>query len=233
MIPAWDSLRCRDEVCLIVCAPLFQADYLPFTSPPSSPILPSIQTAATGISRVQSLNFISEETLYLLQLYRVWATSRRWSFLYSTKGDALNLRILYLWEQRRSGCRDPSSPLRAHCCGGLCQETCRLRAASASSHRVQGEYRRFWIDILGAFVIHRADWDIYHTGSKGQRGFSSVRSAYTDALPSLWDKALEIFFSTGCLCHTLCYIKPQSLLHFFFLTQIASCKPQTNQKHIF
>ena len=78
-------------------------------------------------------------------------------------------QILYLLWDRASGllfrkvCVGRLVTVSAVCCG------------SVLSLRVQREYKRFWIDILGASLIHR---DIYHMGSKGQGGFSSVGSAY-------------------------------------------------------
>lgn len=160
------------EVCVGVCVRLFsQTDYLPqfpFASPHALS-MPSIQTAARCVSQVQSLNSISlpEETLSLLRLYRVVGNIP--ALILPVQPPKVTHSASDTVFMARSRRRAPVL-LQAYCFGGFCRGTCRC-VGFVLSLRVQGEYKRFWIDILGASLIHRADWDIYHTGSKGQEDF--------------------------------------------------------------
>lgn len=159
--------------CEYVCASFSDRLYLssPLPSPKSLSTPSSIQTATWCVSHVQSLNAISlpGETLYLLQLYRVRGISQCWSFLTALKVTHSAFRYcIYEAEQWQEPLLT-SGPLFWRFLSGD-SLPCWLCVASVLSPRVQGEYKRFWIVILRASLIHRADWDIYHMGSKGQGG---------------------------------------------------------------
>lgn len=120
--------------------------------------------------KVWTLISLPEETLYLVQLYRVGGNIL--VLILPTQPQKVTHSASDTVFMGQSSRRGPAS-LQAYCFGGLCRET-RHYIGSVLSLRVQREYKRFWIDILGASLIHRTHWDIYHVGSKGQGGFSSV-----------------------------------------------------------
>ena len=121
LCPRAKCVRVCESAYECVCAPLSQTDYLPqfpLTSSRSLSIPLPIHTAARCVSQVQSLSCVSlpEETLYLLQLYRVKGIPWCRSFLYSPKGDTLNLHLLYVRGRAVTGAPPRFRPIVSEVC---------------------------------------------------------------------------------------------------------------------
>lgn len=147
------------------------------------------------VSQVQSLNPSIWETQYLLQLYRTGGTSLCWSFLFSPQGDTVSLRYcVYGMEAGQPPPQRPPAPclLQAYCwrfvSGVLspCWRWIRVESQGAEG------------DNLRAPVVHGADADIYHMGSKGQEDFPFVESVYillNTHVPAAQHKVLYVLLS--------------------------------------
>ncbi len=172
-LSVWVCVRLFLRQIIYLSSPLPPLTLFPFPHPFKQPL--------GVLVRFKNLNSLSlcQKKLYTWSSFTEsgGGITRRWSFLHSPKGDTLSLRYCICGTEQSQGPLLASGLLFWRFASGDLS-LCRLIVGSVLSLMVQREYKRFWIDILGASLIHSSHWGIYHVGSKGQGGFSSVGSAY-------------------------------------------------------